>query len=127
MVERGLAELGVLPPREGQTPPFDLVLIENVGNLICTAQVDTGAHLNLALLSVPEGDDKPLKYPVMFAKADVVVVTKADYLDRESFDIEEVRRRIEGIRRDSRLFAVSARTGAGMPELARFLREGIGT
>ncbi len=126
MVERGLEELGVLTPKGGPPPPFDLVLLENVGNLICTAQVDTGAHLNLALLSVPEGDDKPLKYPVMFAKADVVVVTKADYLDREAFDVEEVRRRIEGMRPASRLFPVSARTGTGMPELASFLLDRIG-
>jgi len=136
MARRGLAELGVLPPEDGipgvpndagPDSPFDIVFLENVGNLICTAQVDTGAHLNLALLSVPEGDDKPLKYPVMFAKADAVVVTKTDYLDREDFDVEAVRRRVEGIRPDSRLFTVSARTGMGMPELARFLQEKIRT
>ncbi len=135
MARRGLEELGVLPPEggfpgapdeTGPNPLFDLVFLENVGNLICTAQVDTGAHLDLALLSVPEGDDKPLKYPVMFAKADAVVVTKADYLDRESFDVESVRRRVQEIRPDSRIFPVSARTGAGMADLTRFLLDRIG-
>lgn len=135
MARRGLEELGVLPPEggipgtpdeTGPNPLFDLVFLENVGNLICTAQVDTGAHLDLALLSVPEGDDKPLKYPVMFAKADAVVVTKADYLDREDFDVEAVHRRVKEIRPDSRLFTVSARTGAGMADLARFLLDRIG-
>lgn len=135
MARRGLEELGVLPPEggfpgapkeAGPNPLFDLVFLENVGNLICTAQVDTGAHLDLALLSVPEGDDKPLKYPVMFAKADAVVVTKADYLDREHFDVEAVRGRVQEIRPDSRLFTVSARTGAGMADLARFLLDRIG-
>ena len=105
---------------------FNVVFIENVGNLICTAQVDTGAHLNLALLSVPEGDDKPLKYPVMFAKADAVIVTKADYLDRESFDVKAVRGRVKEIRPDSRFFRISARTGEGVPDLARFLLDRIG-
>jgi hydrogenase nickel incorporation protein HypB len=98
MTEAGLAGLGI-PAGAGTDPeagpvPFDLVILENVGNLICTAQVDTGAHLNLALLSVPEGDDKPLKYPVMFAAADLVVITKADYLDRESFDTGAVAARV---------------------------------
>lgn len=137
MTRRGLQELGLLPAELGVSdgehhaggtaadPIFDIVFIENVGNLICTAQVDTGAHLNLALLSVPEGDDKPLKYPVMFAKADAVVVTKADYLDRESFDVNEVGRRVQGIRPDSRIFPVSARDGSGLTELARFLLERV--
>lgn len=134
MTRRGLQELGLLPAepepsdqvaRASRDPAFDIVFIENVGNLICTAQVDTGAHLNLALLSVPEGDDKPLKYPVMFAKADAVVVTKADYLDRESFDVNEVGRRVQGIRLDSRIFPVSARDGSGLTELARFLLERV--
>ena len=125
MARRGLAELGVLDPEPARPSSVDIVFIENVGNLICTAQVDTGAHLNLALLSVPEGDDKPLKYPVMFSKADAVIVTKVDYLDRESFDVEAVRRRVEGIRPDSRVFAVSARDGQGLPDLARFILDRV--
>lgn len=135
MTERGLAELGlttseasvsssvpgIIPDRPLREPPYDCVFIENIGNLICTAQVDTGAHLNLALLSVPEGDDKPLKYPVMFAKADIVIVSKADYRDREPFDAEALRSRVAALRADSRLFVVSARTGEGLDALAREL------
>ena len=127
MVRRGLSELGVLPPEAGTPSSFDIVFVENVGNLICTAQVGTGAHLDIALLSVPEGDDKPLKYPVMFAKAAVVVVSKSDYLDRESFDVEAVRRRVRELRPDSRLFVVSVRTGQGLPDLARYVLDKVQT
>ncbi|MDX9957227.1 MAG: GTP-binding protein, partial [Spirochaetia bacterium] len=91
------------------------------GNLICTAQVDTGAHPNLALLSVPEGDDKPLKYPVMFAAADLVVITKADYLDREPFDTGAVAARVAAMNPGSAFFVVSARTGLGMDDLANYV------
>jgi hydrogenase nickel incorporation protein HypB len=139
MTEAGLAELGIHPgtgdgyEAEARIKPtadgrlkaertqFDLVVLENVGNLICTAQVDTGAHLNLALLSVPEGDDKPLKYPVMFGAADLVVITKADYLDRESFDTGAVAARVAAMNPEAAFFVVSARTGQGMDELAACL------
>jgi hydrogenase nickel incorporation protein HypB len=135
MTEAGLGELGVPSVAEDSFPaqarattnpedsptPFDLVILENVGNLICTAQVDTGAHLNLALLSVPEGDDKPLKYPVMFAAADLVVITKADYLDREAFDTEAVAARVAAMNPKAAFFVVSARTGQGLDRLASYL------
>lgn len=145
MVRRGLAELGLVdetdsaggaagmavgagddpgPAGRGRkVPPYDLVFIENVGNLICTAQVDTGAAMNLALLSVPEGDDKPLKYPPIFAMADAIAVTKADYLDREAFDLAALRRRVAALKPDSRVIAVSARSGEGLAELAEFIAE----
>lgn len=100
---------------------IDLLFIENVGNLICTSQVDTGAAMNLALLSVPEGDDKPLKYPPIFAMADALAVTKADYLDREAFDLEALHGRVAALKPDSRVFAVSARSGEGLAELADFI------
>jgi hydrogenase nickel incorporation protein HypB len=135
MMESGLGALGIpsgpadnTPAQAGPNPhpadgpaPIDLVVLENVGNLICTAQVDTGAHLNLALLSVPEGDDKPLKYPVMFAAADLVVVTKADYLDRERFDTDAVAARVAAMNPKAAFFVVSARTEAGMEGLASYL------
>ena len=140
MTEAGLAELGIpdgaaasTPAQAGTIPqpadspaPFNLVFLENVGNLICTAQVDTGAHLNLALLSVPEGDDKPLKYPVMFAAAGLVVITKADYLDRERFDIDAVAARVAAMNPRAAFFVVSARTGQGLDELASYLLSIIG-
>lgn len=149
MVRRGLAELGLVDERDSagggadmalyapgaagddpgsagrgrKIPPYDLVFIENVGNLICTSQVDTGAAMNLALLSVPEGDDKPLKYPPIFAMADAIAVTKADYLDREAFDLAALRGRVAALKPDSRVIAVSARNGEGLAELAEFIAE----
>lgn len=151
MVRRGLAELGLVDEtdpaggagaalsapgaageagddpgstgRGRQIPPYDLVFIENVGNLICTAQADTGAAMNLALLSVPEGDDKPLKYPPIFAMADAIAVTKADYLDREAFDLAALRERVAALKPDARVIAVSARSGEGLAELAEFIAE----
>ena len=122
MVESGLAELGLLQDQVPATgiivPGYNLVFVENIGNLICTAQVDTGAHLNLAVLSVPEGDDKPLKYPVMFAMADIVVISKADYLEHEAFDLHGLRERLASMNPGARLFVVSARTNTGLDELA---------
>lgn len=130
MTEAGLSELGIATGTnaypEATHTPFNLVFLENVGNLICTAQVDTGAHLNLALLSVPEGDDKPLKYPVMFAAADLVVITKADYLDREQFDIPAVAARVAAMNPKAAFYVVSARTGQGLDELASYLLSVIG-
>ena len=129
MVERGLEELGVAVnvPDDGRLAPYDMVFIENIGNLICTAQVDTGAHLNVAILSVPEGDDKPLKYPVMFAMADIVVVSKADYLEHEAFDVEGVRKRIAEMNPNAVLCVVSARTGAGVEALVQLIAAKVGT
>ncbi len=83
--------------------------------------MDTGANLNLALLSVPEGDDKPLKYPVMFTAADLVVVTKADYLDREQFDSKAVAARVAAMNPKAAFFVVSVRTGQGLGRLADHL------
>lgn len=101
----------------------DFVFLENVGNLVCPAEFDTGAHKNLVILSVPEGDDKPLKYPLMFEKADLVVINKMDALPAFDFDLERVtayiHRRHEGIP----VFAVSARTGQGIDALSQYLFE----
>lgn len=122
MVERGLEELGLLAVQGPDTgidvPGYNLVFVENIGNLICTAQVDTGAHLNIAVLSVPEGDDKLLKYPVMFAMADVVVISKADYLEHEAFDVNGLRARLSEMNPGARLLIVSARKNTGLDELA---------
>lgn len=101
----------------------DLVFLENVGNLICPAEYDTGAQLNLMLLSVPEGDDKPLKYPLMFRKSDVLVITKTDALPFFDFDLGVCVDRVRKLNPEIRIFPVSAKTGAGMQELELFLRE----
>lgn len=99
---------GVLPA------DLDLVFLENVGNLICTAQNPTGAHVNIAVLSVPEGDDKPLKYPLMFRAADAVVINKIDYLELAEFDLLAVSERIRVLNPDAPVFALSCRTGEGV-------------
>ena len=100
----------------------DIAVLENVGNLICPAEYDTGAGLNVMLLSVPEGDDKPLKYPLMFEKSDALIVTKTDAIRYFRFDMEACRARAERLNPDIRVFPVSAKTGEGMAELEDWLR-----
>jgi len=106
-------------------PEIDLLFLENVGNLICTAQHDTGAHVNVAILSVPEGDDKPLKYPAMFAAVDAVIINKIDYLELTDFDMQAVRDRIRVLNRDAEILPVSCRTGEGLPGWVSWIQEAI--
>ena len=101
----------------------DLVFLENVGNLICPAEYDTGAGLNLMILSVTEGDDKPLKYPLMFRESDGLVVSKTDALGYFDFDLEKCASRVRALNPDIRIFPVSAKTGEGMEALENWLRE----
>ncbi len=103
----------------------DLVVLENIGNLVCPAEFDTGAHLNLMLLSVPEGDDKPLKYPLMFEKCDVVVVTKIDTLEAFDFDMKKFVGHVERLNKNAKIFPVSAKTGEGIEALENELYERI--
>ena len=98
-----------------------IVFLENVGNLICPAEFDTGAHMNVMILSVPEGDDKPLKYPLMFTKSDALVITKTDALPYFDFDLETVIRRVMKLNPAIRIFPVSAKTGEGMEEWESFI------
>jgi hydrogenase nickel incorporation protein HypB len=93
---------------------LDLIIIENVGNLICPAECDTGAHANVVILSVPEGDDKPLKYPLIFTACDVVVVNKIDYLEIEQFDLGALRSRIRRLNPGAAVCELSCRSGAGL-------------
>ena len=113
MTARGLEVLG----EEGS----DIVFLENVGNLICPAEFDTGAHKNVMLLSVPEGDDKPLKYPLMFRKSDALLITKTDALPFFTFDTEAAVRRARRLNPDIRIFCVSAKTGEGMADWEEWL------
>ena len=106
MVERALE---CLDPAE-----LDLIVIENVGNLICPAQSDTGAHVNVAMTSVPEGDDKPLKYPLIFASCDLVILNKIDYLSLEPFDAEEFARRVKQLNPQAPVCRLSCRTAEGL-------------
>ncbi|MGZ3613927.1 MAG: hydrogenase nickel incorporation protein HypB [Thermodesulfobacteriota bacterium] len=93
---------------------LDLVIIENVGNLVCPAEFDTGAHKNVMILSVPEGDDKPLKYPLMFSVCDLLLVNKIDYLSFSDFDIAALRKRVLALNPRITILEVSCKTGAGI-------------
>ena len=101
----------------------DLVILENVGNLVCPAEFDTGATCNAMILSVPEGDDKPLKYPLMFTVCDLVIINKTDVMPYFDFDLERCRKNILMRNPNATIIPVSAKTGDGMDELAEWLRK----
>ena len=104
---------------------LDVVIIENVGNLVCPAEFDTGANKNVMILSVPEGDDKPLKYPLMFTVSDVLLVNKIDYLALSDFDLGVLRERALRLNPRIQIFEISAKTGQGVDAWAAWLsREG---
>ena len=102
---------------------LDIVILENVGNLVCPAEFDTGAQINLVILSIPEGDDKPLKYPLMFSKADVVAVNKIDAMEAFDFNPETFKTYVAERCPDAPVFMVSAATGIGIAELAGWIGE----
>ena len=104
---------------------LDLIIIENVGNLVCPAEFDTGAIKNAMILSVPEGDDKPLKYPLMFTVSQALVVNKIDYLTTEDFDIDALRTRALSLNPDLDIFEVSCKTGQGIEEWVDWLRKEV--
>ena len=93
---------------------LDLVIIENVGNLVCPAEFDTGAHKNVMILSVPEGDDKPLKYPLMFSVCDLLLINKIDYLSLSDFDAATLRKRVLALNPRITILEVSCKTGVGI-------------
>jgi hydrogenase nickel incorporation protein HypB len=114
MVEKGLEAVAL--------PDLDLLLLENIGNLICPVSSDTGAHLDVALLSIPEGDDKPLKYPAIFRHADAFVVNKIDASDYFDFDVEVFARRVSTLNPEAPIFEVSCKTGEGTDKWCGWLR-----
>jgi hydrogenase nickel incorporation protein HypB len=101
---------------------LDFLIIENVGNLVCPAEFDTGATRNAMILSVPEGDDKPLKYPLMFTICDVLLINKIDYLDYEDFDMDAMRERVLNLNQNIKIFEVSCKTGEGIPAWTQWLK-----
>ena len=117
MVAQGLAALDL--------DALDVVVIENVGNLVCPAEFDTGAHKNVMILSVPEGDDKPLKYPLMFSVSDALLINKIDYLALSEFDVSALRQRVQRLNPRIHIFEISAKTGAGVEEWARWLHDEV--
>lgn len=116
-VEKALAEEG--PRLAG----LDVLFIENVGNLICPTSYDLGEDFKVVLLSVVEGDDKPFKYPAIFARAGVTVITKADLLPHVDFDLPAARRQVAALNPSARLLVTSARTGEGMETWYALLQE----
>ena len=107
--------------RDWRLEDLEFLFIENVGNLVCPASYDLGEDLRLVLLSVTEGEDKPLKYPTIFNSADVAVITKLDLADAVEFDRQTAVTNIESVRPGIRILEVSAKTGAGMTEWLHFL------
>ena len=104
---------------------IDLAFLENVGNLICPAEFDTGAGKNVMILSVPEGDDKPLKYPLMFQTSDALVISKMDALPYFDFDMEACVQRAKALNPDIKIFPVSAKTGEGMDAWEAWLANAV--
>lgn len=102
---------------------IDLAFLENVGNLICPAEYDTGARYNVMILSVTEGDDKPLKYPLMFEKSDVLIISKIDALPYFDFDLETCIKRVKRLNPNIKIFPLSAKTKEGMKEWLNWLQE----
>ena len=104
---------------------FDLIFLENVGNLVCPAEFDTGACLDIMILSVPEGDDKPLKYPLIFEKCDLVIINKIDTLEYFNFDFQKCEEVIKRRNPNSKIIKISAKTGQGIDQVAKYFKTKI--
>ena len=117
MTKQGLEGLGV--------EDVDFAILENVGNLVCPAEFDTGSVKNAMILSVPEGDDKPLKYPLMFSICDVLLINKIDVLPYFDFDLEACKKHVLRLNPNIRIIPISARTGEGIDQWAAWLRTEI--
>ena len=125
----GMCHLDAEMTRQGleglDTAELDLVILENVGNLVCPAEFDTGATKNAMILSVPEGHDKPLKYPLMFSVCDVVLVNKIDVLPYFDFDLEKCREYVHRRNPQAKVIPICARTGEGMEEWTDWLLQEV--
>ena len=117
MTRQGLSQL--------DTENFDLVVLENVGNLVCPAEFDTGASKNMTILSVPEGHDKPLKYPLMYETCDLLVINKTDVMDYFDFDKEKVVEYARMRNPEIEVIFISAKTGEGIPALADWIIKNV--
>ena len=117
MTRQGLEGMGV--------EELDFCILENVGNLVCPAEFDTGSAKNAMILSVPEGDDKPLKYPLMFSICDVLLINKIDVLPYFDFDVDKCKEYVRRLNPNMKIIPICARTGEGIDEFAQWLREQI--
>lgn len=125
----GMCHLDAAMTRQGleglEPKELDLVVLENVGNLVCPAEFDTGAVKNCMILSVPEGHDKPLKYPLMFQVCDAVILNKIDVLPYFDFDMDKCREYIHMRNPKAKIFPISAKSGEGVADLAQWLKEEV--
>lgn len=117
MTRQGIEGLG--------TENIDLAVLENVGNLVCPAEFDTGASKNVMILSVPEGDDKPLKYPLMFSICDVLLINKMDVLPYFDFDVEACKERAQVLNPDIKVIPICAKSGKGMDQWIQWLKDQV--
>ena len=117
MTRQGLQEL--------TDKSIEFAILENVGNLVCPAEFDTGSCMNAMILSVPEGDDKPLKYPLMFSICDLVIINKIDVMPYFDFNMEKCIENVKMRNKDAKIIPISAKTGEGIDELTRYLSERI--
>lgn len=125
----GMCHLDAGMAREGleaiDSKELDFVILENIGNLICPSSYDLGEAKKVMILSVPEGDDKPLKYPKMFSKVDVLLISKIDTVSVFNFNFEAVEERVSALNPTIKIFPISAKTGEGMEAWCNWLREQI--
>lgn len=125
----GMCHLDADMTRQGlrslEVDDVDLAILENVGNLVCPAEFDTGAVKNAIILSVPEGDDKPLKYPLMFSVCDVVLINKIDVLPYFDFDMDKVKEYIAMRNPNAKVIPICAKTGEGIEEWTRWLAQEV--
>lgn len=117
MTKQGLVELG--------THDVDFAILENVGNLVCPAEFDTGSSKNAMILSVPEGDDKPLKYPLMFSIVDILLINKIDTLNYFDFDLEAVKKYVKKLNPNIKVIPICAKTGEGVNQFADWIRNEV--
>ncbi|MBO4214632.1 MAG: hydrogenase nickel incorporation protein HypB [Lachnospiraceae bacterium] len=117
MTRQGLQEL--------TDKSIEFAILENVGNLVCPAEFDTGSSMNAMILSVPEGDDKPLKYPLMFSICDLVIINKTDVMPYFDFDMNKCIENVKMRNKDAKIIPISAKTGEGIDELTRYLSDRI--
>ncbi|MCU0599527.1 MAG: hydrogenase nickel incorporation protein HypB [Desulfobacterales bacterium] len=117
MVKKGLEAI--------DTPSLDIIIIENVGNLVCPAEFDTGAEIDVMILSVPEGDDKPLKYPLMFSKCHALLVNKTDLMPYTDFNMALLHERVRKLNPDIHIFEISCKTGEGIIAWTDWLKQSV--
>ncbi|WP_312652518.1 hydrogenase nickel incorporation protein HypB [Proteiniclasticum sp.] len=126
----GLCHIDATMARTGidelEVSDVDLVFLENIGNLICPVGYDTGAMKNIAILSVPEGDDKPLKYPMIFAKVDALLISKIDVMPYFDFNMSLLEERVRKLNSDIKIFPISAKTGEGMDVWTAWIKKEMG-